>query len=83
MTKKRVVITGLGCLTPIGCNKDEFWQSLMEGRSGSKTIDFLDIEKLPVKFSASVKDFQSEKCFDRKDLKKKWIFLCNTAWQPV
>ena len=75
MTKKRVVITGLGCLTPIGCNKDEFWQSLMEGRSGSKTIDFLDIEKLPVKFSASVKDFQSEKYFDRKDLKKMDLFM--------
>ena len=75
MTKKRVVVTGLGCLTPIGCNKDDFWKSLLEGKSGAKTIDFLDVDKLPVKFSASVKDFQSDKYFDKKDLKKMDLFM--------
>ena len=75
MTKKRVVVTGLGCLTPIGCNKEDFWQSLMEGKSGAQTIDFLDIEKLPVKFSASVKNFESDKYFDKKDLKKMDLFM--------
>ena len=75
MTKQRVVVTGLGCLTPIGCNKDDFWKSLLEGKSGAKTIDFLDVDKLPVKFSASVKDFQSDKYFDKKDLKKMDLFM--------
>jgi len=75
MTKKRVVVTGLGCLTPIGCNKDDFWKSLLEGKSGSQTIDFLDTDKLPVKFSASVKDFQSDKYFEKKDLKKMDLFM--------
>ena len=75
MTKKRVVVTGLGCLTPIGSNKDDFWKSLLEGKSGAKTIDFLDVDKLPVKFSASVKDFQSDKYFDKKDLKKMDLFM--------
>ena len=75
MTKKRVVVTGLGCLTPIGCNKDDFWKSLLEGKSGSQTIDFLDVDKLPVKFSASVKDFQSDKYFEKKDLKKMDLFM--------
>ena len=75
MTKKRVVVTGLGCLTPIGCNKDDFWKSLLEGKSGSQTIDFLEVDKLPVKFSASVKDFQSEKYFEKKDLKKMDLFM--------
>ena len=75
MTKKRVVVTGLGCLTPIGCNVDDFWKSLIEGKSGAQTIDFLDIEKLPVKFSASVKNFQSDKYFDKKDLKKMDLFM--------
>ena len=75
MTKKRVVVTGLGCLTPIGCNKEDFWQSLMEGKSGAQTIDFLDIEKLPVKFSASVKNFESDRYFDKKDLKKMDLFM--------
>ena len=75
MTKKRVVVTGLGCLTPIGCNKDDFWKSLLEAKSGAKTIDFLDVDKLPVKFSASVKDFQSDEYFDKKDLKKMDLFM--------
>ena len=75
MTKKRVVVTGLGCLTPIGCNKDDFWKSLLEGKSGSQTIDFLDVDKLPVKFSASVKHFQSDKYFEKKDLKKMDLFM--------
>ena len=75
MTKKRVVVTGLGCLTPIGCNKDDFWKSLLEGKSGAKTIDFLDVDKLPVKFSASVKDFQSDEYFEKKDLKKMDLFM--------
>ena len=75
MSKKRVVVTGIGCLTAIGCNKNDFWNSLIEGKSGVKTIDFLDAENLPVKFSASVKDFDSEKYFDRKDQKKMDIFM--------
>ena len=75
MTRRRVVVTGIGCLTPIGCNKDDFWKSLLEGKSGAKTIDFLDVDKLPVKFSASVKDFQSDKYFDKKDLKKMDLFM--------
>ena len=75
MSKKRVVVTGIGCLTAIGCNKNDFWNSLIEGKSGAKTIDFLDADNLPVKFSASVKDFDSEKYFDRKDQKKMDIFM--------
>ena len=75
MSKKRVVVTGIGCLTAIGCNKNDFWNSLIEGKSGVKTIDFLDAENLPVKFSASVKDFDSEKYFDRKEQKKMDIFM--------
>ena len=75
MSKKRVVVTGIGCLTAIGCNKNDFWNSLIEGKSGAKTIDFLDAENLPVKFSASVKDFDSEKYFDRKEQKKMDIFM--------
>ena len=75
MSKKRVVVTGIGCLTAIGCNKNDFWNSLIEGKSGAKTIDFLDTENLPVKFSASVKDFDTEKYFDRKDQKKMDVFM--------
>ncbi len=75
MSKRRVVVTGIGCLTPLGNNKDKFWGSLLDGKSGVQTIDFLDTDKLPVKFSASVKNFDSEKYFDRKDLKKMDLFM--------
>ena len=75
MNKRRVVVTGIGCLTPLGNNKKTFWNHLLDGKSGVQTIDFLDTEKLPVKFSASVKDFDSEKYFDRKDLKKMDLFM--------
>ena len=75
MSKRRVVVTGIGCLTPLGNDKEEFWNCLLEGKSGVQTIDFLDTEKLPVKFSASVKGFESEKYFDRKDLKKMDLFM--------
>ena len=75
MSKKRVVVTGIGCLTPLGNNKEIFWDHLLDGKSGVQTIDFLDTEKLPVKFSASVKDFDSEKYFERKDLKKMDLFM--------
>ena len=75
MNKRRVVVTGIGCLTPLGNNKETFWSHLLDGKSGVQTIDFLDTEKLPVKFSASVKDFDSEKYFDRKDLKKMDLFM--------
>ena len=75
MTKRRVVVTGIGCLTPLGCTKDKFWNALIEGKSGAQIIDFLDTEKLPVKFSASLKDYDSEKYFDRKELKKMDLFM--------
>ena len=75
MSKRRVVVTGIGCLTPLGNNKEEFWNGLLDGKSGAQTIDFLDTEKLPVTFSASVKNFDSEKYFDRKDLKKMDLFM--------
>ena len=75
MTKRRVVVTGIGCLTPLGSTKEKFWNGLLDGKSGAQKIDFLDIEKLPVKFSASVKDYDSEKYFDRKELKKMDLFM--------
>ncbi len=75
MSKRRVVVTGIGCLTPLGNNKEKFWNGLLDGKSGAQTIDFLDTEKLPVTFSASVKNFDSEKYFDRKDLKKMDLFM--------
>ena len=67
MTKRRVVVTGLGCLTPLGNTVEEFWSSVLDGKSGARTIDFLDTDLIPVKFSASVKDFDPENYLDKNE----------------
>jgi len=70
MRARRVVVTGLGCITPIGNNKEDFWSSLLLGKSGAKPIEHFDVSNMSVKFSASVKDFDTEKYFDAKELRK-------------
>ena len=70
MRARRVVVTGLGCITPIGNNKEDFWSSLLLGKSGAKPIEHFDVSNMSVKFSASVKDFDTEKYFDTKELRK-------------
>ena len=70
MSARRVVVTGLGCITPIGNNKEDFWSSLLLGKSGAKPIEHFDVSNMSVKFSASVKDFDTEKYFDAKELRK-------------
>jgi len=55
--KNRVVITGLGPVTPIGIGKNIFWQSLIQGKSGIDRISYFDTEKYPTKIAAEVKDF--------------------------
>ncbi len=75
MQKRRVVVTGLGCISPVGNNVDEFWSSLNAGKSGVETITVFDPKDMPVKFSASVKDFEPEKYFDIKEQRKLDIFM--------
>lgn len=70
MTKKRVVITGMGALTPIGNNVDEYWQGLLEGRSGAETITQFDVENISTKFAASVKNFDPKDHFPPKEVKR-------------
>ena len=75
MQKRRVVVTGLGCITPVGNSVDELWSSLMSGKSGVSNISVFDAEKMPVKFSASIKDFDAEKYFDSKEQRKLDLFM--------
>ena len=57
MMKNRVVITGLGPVTPVGIEKNNFWQSLIQGKCGIDRISYFDTEKYPTKIAAEVKDF--------------------------
>ncbi|MBC91493.1 MAG: beta-ketoacyl-[acyl-carrier-protein] synthase II [Flavobacteriaceae bacterium] len=70
MMPKRVVITGLGALTPIGNNLSEFWQGLIKGRSGSAPITYFDCSEFKTKFACELKNFDPLNFFDRKEVKK-------------
>jgi 3-oxoacyl-[acyl-carrier-protein] synthase II len=64
---RRVVITGIGCVSPVGIGKQQFWQSLKEGRSGAGRISRFDPSDLPVQIAAEVKDFNPDLYIAPKD----------------
>ena len=70
MELKRVVVTGLGALTPIGNNIEEYWEGLVNGKSGSAPITYFDTEKFKTKFACELKNFNAEDYFDRKEARK-------------
>lgn len=70
MELKRVVVTGLGALTPIGNTKDEFWDGLISGKSGAAPITYYDTEKFKTKFACELKNFIATDFFDRKEARK-------------
>ena len=57
MQLKRVVVTGIGALTPIGNNADEYWQGLSKGVSGAAPITRFDADKFKTKFACEIKDY--------------------------
>ena len=67
---KRVVVTGLGALTPLGNNLHEFWQGLVNGVSGSVMITRFNTEKFKTKFACELKNYDSAKYFDKKEINK-------------
>ena len=70
MALKRVVVTGLGALTPIGNNLNDFWTGLIEGKSGAAPITYFDTEKFKTKFACELKDFDVSLHLDRKQQRK-------------
>lgn len=70
MELKRVVVTGLGALTPIGNNIDEYWEALVNGKSGSAPITYFDAEKFKTKFACEIKNFDFGSYFDRKEIRR-------------
>jgi len=70
MELKRVVVTGLGALTPIGNNISEYWDGLKNGISGCAPITYFDTEKFKTKFACEVKNYDPLDHFDRKQARK-------------
>lgn len=74
MNLKRVVVTGLGSLTPIGNNTTALWESLLKGVSGAGVITHFDASNFKCRIAAEVKDFKTEDHFDRKESRKLDLF---------
>jgi 3-oxoacyl-[acyl-carrier-protein] synthase II len=70
MTKKRVVITGMGAVTPVGNNVQDSWQAVINGQSGVGPLTRIDREKFNAKVAAEVKDFDIEAYIPKKDARK-------------
>jgi 3-oxoacyl-[acyl-carrier-protein] synthase II len=71
---KRVAITGLGLLTPLGNTVNEFWKNIVEGKSGAGPITKFDASKFKTRFGCEVKGFHPEDHFEKKEIKKYDLF---------
>lgn len=71
---RRVVITGIGAVTPVGNDIETMWDSLVNGKNGIDYIKSFDTEKLKVKVAAEVKDFDPTKYIEKKELRKTDLF---------
>jgi 3-oxoacyl-[acyl-carrier-protein] synthase II len=70
MELKRVVVTGIGTLTPLGNNLDDYWNGLLNGVSGADTITLFDAAKFKTRFACEVKGFDPTEFMDRKEARK-------------
>jgi 3-oxoacyl-[acyl-carrier-protein] synthase II len=92
--KRRVVVTGLGAVTPIGLNVEEYWQALLRGHNGVGPITLFDATLYPVKIAAEVKGFKPEKYLPLKRIDRTsrvtqmglvaaQMALADAAWDPT
>lgn len=75
MSKRRVVITGLGMLTPVGNDTQSTWSAVLQGQSGIGAIDRFDVSEFSTRFAGQVKDFDVEAYIPKKETKKMDLFI--------
>ena len=75
MTRRRVAVTGLGLVTPVGADVTESWRNILAGVSGAATITGFDVSSFNTQFSASVKDFDTAAYLSTKEARKMDIFV--------
>ena len=75
MTRKRVVVTGLGLLTPVGNNVEDTWKNILAGVSGAADISHFDASNFGTRFSSSVKNFELEPYLNPKEARKMDLFI--------
>ncbi len=70
MARRRVVVTGIGALTPIGNTLQAYWDALVAGTSGAAPITYFDASKFKTQFACELKGFDPQDHFDRKEVRK-------------
>ena len=73
--KRRVVVTGLGLICPLGNSVKTSWQSAIEGKSGAALISKFDTENFLTKFGATVKNFEDLSCIEPKEARRTDLFI--------
>src|SRR5258708_26913220 len=68
--KRRVVVTGLGLITPCGTGVEKSWAGLVAGKSGIGPIGLFDASALPVRIAGEVRDFRAEEFIERRELRR-------------
>jgi len=68
--RKRVVVTGMGAITPLGLSPEEFWQHLLKGKSGVANVTLFDTSHVKTKFAAEVKGFDATQYAESKDARR-------------
>ncbi|MEC7920489.1 MAG: beta-ketoacyl synthase N-terminal-like domain-containing protein, partial [Chloroflexota bacterium] len=84
--KKKVVVTGIGLMTPIGLDRDSTWKSITTGKSGIKKISSFDTENFQTKIAAEITDFSPDEILGRKfasRLDRFAQFACVTAKEAI
>lgn len=82
MSRRRVVVTGIGALTPIGNNVNDFWQSLLEGKSGADLITKFDTTEFNTKFACELKNYDPTDYIDKK-IQEEWILILSIPLQQL
>lgn len=75
MSRRRVVVTGMGMLTPVGNTVQETWDSILAGKSGAAAIEHFDASQFSTRFSASIKNFDVAEYMNPKDARKMDLFI--------
>ena len=75
MERRRVVVTGLGALTPVGGDVESSWSNLLDGVSGAGDIEAFDASEFGVRIAAEVKNFDVERYVDRKEARRMDLFI--------
>ncbi|UCD95179.1 MAG: beta-ketoacyl-[acyl-carrier-protein] synthase II, partial [Candidatus Zixiibacteriota bacterium] len=66
----RAVVTGMGVITPLGCDLEKFWQDLADGKSGIGKVTRFDVSDYSTRIAAEVKDFDGDRFFEKKELRR-------------